>query len=106
VPEEINTDYFAFEPRITQPRLLVDERSRSFAEIDLKISAGLAMREAGRCFNCGICYGCDNCYLFCPDVSMPADGMGRTAGSLRLLQSVRALRGGVSPQRHDTGGES
>ncbi|NPU86494.1 MAG: FAD-dependent oxidoreductase [Syntrophaceae bacterium] len=70
LPEEINTDYFAFEPRITQPRLLVEERSRSFAEIDLKISAGLAMREAGRCFNCGICNGCDNCYLFCPDVSI------------------------------------
>ncbi len=70
LPEEINTDYFAFEPRITQPRLLVDERSRSFSEIDLKISAGLAMREAGRCFNCGICNGCDNCYLFCPDVSI------------------------------------
>ncbi|MGV8080818.1 MAG: FAD-dependent oxidoreductase [Syntrophales bacterium] len=70
LPEEINTDYFAFEPRITQPRLLVEERSRSFSEIDLKISAGLAMREAGRCFNCGICNGCDNCYLFCPDVSI------------------------------------
>jgi NADPH-dependent glutamate synthase beta subunit-like oxidoreductase len=70
LPEEINTDYFAFEPRITQPRLLVEERSRSFSEIDLKISAGLAIREAGRCFNCGICNGCDNCYLFCPDVSI------------------------------------
>jgi len=70
LPEEINTDYFAFEPRLSQPRLLVEERSRSFAEIDLKISAGLAMREAGRCFNCGICNGCDNCYLFCPDVSI------------------------------------
>jgi NADPH-dependent glutamate synthase beta subunit-like oxidoreductase len=79
LPEEINTDYFAFEPRITQPRLLVEERSRSFAEIDLRISAGLAMREAGRCFHCGICNGCDNCYLFCPDVSIARghEGEGR-----------------------------
>ncbi len=36
---EINTDYFQFSPRLTQPRLLKAERVRSFAEIDLKISA-------------------------------------------------------------------
>ncbi len=63
---EINTDYFRFAPRITQPRLLKGERVRSFEEIDLKIAANLAMRESERCFNCGICNGCDNCYLFLP----------------------------------------
>jgi len=68
--EEINTDYFHFAPRITQPRLLKEERLRSFAEINLKISANLAGREAERCFNCGVCNRCDNCYLFCPDVAV------------------------------------
>lgn len=67
---EINTDYFSFAPRIKQPRLLVEERSRSFSEIDLKISAGLAMQEAARCFNCGFCNNCDNCRLFCPDIAV------------------------------------
>ncbi len=67
---EINTDHFSFAPRIKQPRLLVEERSRSFSEIDLKISAGLAMQEAERCFNCGFCNNCDNCRLFCPDVAV------------------------------------
>jgi len=66
--QEINTDYFQFEPRVIQPRLLIEERTSSFDEIELKISANTAMREAGRCFNCGICNDCDNCYLFCPDV--------------------------------------
>ncbi len=70
---EINTDYFHFSPRLIQPRLLKAERVRSFAEIDLKISAGIAMREAERCFNCGICNQCDNCRLFCPDVAVVRD---------------------------------
>jgi NADPH-dependent glutamate synthase beta subunit-like oxidoreductase len=70
---DINADYFHFSPRLIQPRLLKEERRRSFAEIDLKISAGLAMREAERCFNCGICNQCDNCRIFCPDLAVVRD---------------------------------
>ncbi len=68
--EEINTDYFQFEPRMTQPRLLAEERCSSFDEVDLRISANMSLREAGRCFNCGLCNQCDNCYFFCPDVAV------------------------------------
>jgi 2-oxoacid:acceptor oxidoreductase delta subunit (pyruvate/2-ketoisovalerate family) len=68
--EEINTDHFQFIPRVTQPRLLKEERARSFEEIDLKISAHLAMKEAERCFNCGLCNQCDNCFIYCPDSSV------------------------------------
>jgi Pyruvate/2-oxoacid:ferredoxin oxidoreductase delta subunit len=68
--QEINADHFRFMPRITQPRLLKEERIRSFEEIDLKVSAHLAMQEAERCFNCGLCNQCDNCYIYCPDTSV------------------------------------
>jgi NADPH-dependent glutamate synthase beta subunit-like oxidoreductase/Pyruvate/2-oxoacid:ferredoxin oxidoreductase delta subunit len=71
--EEINTDYFSLTQGITQPRLLRDERLSSFEEVDLKISASMAMRESERCFNCGLCNQCDNCYLFCPDMSVVHD---------------------------------
>ena len=70
---EINTDYFHFDPRVKQPRLLREERSRSFGEVNLKISANLAIRETERCFNCGLCNQCDNCYLFCPDLAIKKD---------------------------------
>ena len=71
--EEINTDYFRFIPSVIQPRLLKEERVQSFEEIDLKISANLAMRESERCFNCGLCNQCDNCFIFCPDTSVIRD---------------------------------
>ena len=31
------------------------------------------MRETERCFNCGLCNQCDNCHLFCPDMSVVHD---------------------------------
>jgi len=70
---EINTDYFRYAPRMTQPRLVREERVRSFTEIDLRVSGNIAMREAERCFNCGLCNQCDNCHLFCPDLSVIHD---------------------------------
>jgi NADPH-dependent glutamate synthase beta subunit-like oxidoreductase len=68
--ENINHDHFQFRPRLIQPRLLKEERIRSFAEIELKVSAQIAMKEAERCFNCGLCNQCDNCYIYCPDASV------------------------------------
>ena len=77
---EINIDYFQFTPRVAQPRLLKEERIRSFAEVDLRISANLAMQEAARCFNCGICNQCDNCRLFCPDLAVKREETPRGRG--------------------------
>jgi Pyruvate/2-oxoacid:ferredoxin oxidoreductase delta subunit len=58
---------------MTQPRLARDERIRNFNEIDLRVADDIAMHEAKRCFNCGVCNQCDNCYLLCPDFSVVCD---------------------------------
>jgi len=78
---EINTNYFPCAERITVPTLTPDERIRAFNEIDLEISVDAAQREAKRCFSCGICNQCDNCYLFCPDLSLIHD---RASGSRHI----------------------
>ena len=79
--EEINTSYFRYADRMTQTRLVRDERIRNFNEIDLRVSDDIAMHEAERCFNCGVCNQCDNCYLLCPDFSVIHD---RVSGSRNI----------------------
>jgi len=34
------------------------------------LSAESSTAEAQRCFNCGICNRCGNCFLYCPDSSV------------------------------------
>ena len=71
---EINTDYFRYcAPHERSPASSARSASRSFTEIDLRVSGNIAMREAERCFNCGLCNQCDNCHLFCPDMSVIHD---------------------------------
>ncbi len=78
---EINTNYFHYTDRMTQTRLVPDERVRNFNEIDLRVSEEIAIQEAERCFNCGVCNQCDNCYLLCPDFSVIHD---RVSGSRNI----------------------
>ena len=80
----------ALPPALTQPRLVREERARSFAEIDLNISANLAMGEAKRCFNCGLCNQCDNCRLFCPDCRSSAIRPPRGATSITTTVKAAA----------------
>jgi Pyruvate/2-oxoacid:ferredoxin oxidoreductase delta subunit len=42
-------------------------------EVTLAYSEEEAVAEADRCMSCGVCNGCDNCYIVCPDVSVMRD---------------------------------
>lgn len=78
---EVNKAYFLRAGRMMQPMLARGERIRNFDEVELQVSEDAAVREAGRCFNCGACNQCDNCNLFCPDFSVIHD---RASGSRRI----------------------
>jgi NADPH-dependent glutamate synthase beta subunit-like oxidoreductase len=68
--EELNMSYFDHEDRLTQGKLRPETRNENFKEINLSISEGSAIQEAKRCFQCGICTTCKNCYIFCPDFTV------------------------------------
>jgi thioredoxin reductase/ferredoxin len=42
-----------------------DRLSDPFAEIDRGVTVDQAIAETARCFSCGLCFGCDNCWMYC-----------------------------------------
>jgi NADPH-dependent glutamate synthase beta subunit-like oxidoreductase/Pyruvate/2-oxoacid:ferredoxin oxidoreductase delta subunit len=47
---------------ITPPE---DRLAKPFEEIDRGVTAEQAVDETSRCFSCGLCFGCDNCWMYC-----------------------------------------
>ncbi len=68
--DELNTAYFEELARIESKSLDVVERIKRFEEVRQGFSDEELTREARRCFSCGTCTACDNCFIFCPDVAV------------------------------------
>ena len=68
--EELNTDYFQTSKRNEEHREPAKKRVKGFDEVTSTFEEDKALREAERCFSCGTCNGCENCYVFCPDASI------------------------------------
>ncbi|MDT8282118.1 MAG: FAD-dependent oxidoreductase [Gammaproteobacteria bacterium] len=64
--ESLNMEYFEPAARAEQAILPVEERIDE-TEIESGLSAQQAIHEAHRCFACGSCLRCDNCWTLCPD---------------------------------------
>ena len=71
---DLNLDYFEYKKRKKMPKAQTSKRLGSFEEVNLGLSEETAREEANRCFNCGVCNLCDNCYIFCPDVAIQKQG--------------------------------
>src|SRR4030043_1103950 len=68
--EELNTDYFELSKRQRESIGPVKGRVKGFGEVTATFPQSIALEEAERCFSCGTCNGCENCYVFCPDASI------------------------------------
>ena len=72
--EELNMDYFEPSKRQKQSKGLAKKRIRGFEEVTFTLTEDRAAKEAERCFSCGTCNECENCYVFCPDASVIKTG--------------------------------
>jgi putative selenate reductase YgfK subunit len=68
--EDMNTDYFAHSKRNLVPRIPVADAKSGYREIHTGFTDELLASEADRCFSCGVCNYCDNCWIYCPDVAI------------------------------------
>jgi Pyruvate/2-oxoacid:ferredoxin oxidoreductase delta subunit len=72
--KRLNLRYFKHAPRVKPLEREPEERVRSQKlEVRLGYSEEMSVREADRCFSCGVCNGCDNCWIVCPDTSIVRD---------------------------------
>ena len=70
----LNLRYFKHAPRTRDMEREPEDRVRSQKlEVRLGYTEEMAVREADRCFSCGVCNGCDNCWVVCPDTSILRD---------------------------------
>jgi NADPH-dependent glutamate synthase beta subunit-like oxidoreductase len=69
-PEDVNLNHFVPVPRHEDRELSGEASAAGFDEVNAGVAEQDAMDEANRCFNCGVCNGCELCMLFCPDVAI------------------------------------
>jgi formate dehydrogenase (NADP+) beta subunit len=63
----MNMTYFPHFARVKQDMLAPASRKLTQEEVIQPFSEEQAIEEANRCFSCGTCNACDNCYLVCPE---------------------------------------
>ncbi len=68
--DTLNVNYFEKQERSKSFKLSIAGRIRDFSEVNQGFSEEGAVKEANRCFHCGVCTMCENCYIFCPDAAI------------------------------------
>ena len=79
--KEINVTYYPPVDRNQPGNAEVAARLQNFEEVQQKLGSGEAVAEAERCFSCGTCIHCDNCFLYCPDMAITKQGQGYLVNS-------------------------
>ena len=64
--ERIKLDFYeAKEPAKRSQRPTEEWLSQPDDEIDLGIAEQQLLEETTRCFSCGLCFGCERCWMYC-----------------------------------------
>ena len=65
--KDLNTYYYTQEKRFSKEAVSIHTRLKNFREIYPSFDREDIIKEAERCFSCGLCFDCGNCYMYCPD---------------------------------------
>jgi 2-oxoacid:acceptor oxidoreductase delta subunit (pyruvate/2-ketoisovalerate family) len=74
--DKIVYDYFEKAPRVEKKTGDGDARKKSFDAYSTTFTTHDTAHEVARCMHCGRCTECDNCLIFCPDMSVLVRGDG------------------------------
>jgi NADPH-dependent glutamate synthase beta subunit-like oxidoreductase len=75
--DKINTLYFERSQRTIMRKLGREQALKDFSEVNQGLSPEEAGFSATRCFSCGTCNYCYNCYFFCPEGIISLDPASR-----------------------------
>ena len=76
--QQINTLYFEPSKSVKMRKRNQQKILKDFSEVNLSYSSREARLSASRCFYCGTCNYCYNCYFFCPEGVVSFDPVQRT----------------------------
>jgi NADPH-dependent glutamate synthase beta subunit-like oxidoreductase len=76
--QKINTLYFEKSARTGVRKPMRTIRLKTFSEVNLAPGHEKAAQSALRCYSCGKCNGCLNCYYYCPEGVVTVDPESRT----------------------------
>jgi NADPH-dependent glutamate synthase beta subunit-like oxidoreductase len=76
--DRINTLFFEHSKKFNIRKLRLDQRQRGFSEVNRGLSIEEASLSTSRCFSCGTCNYCYNCYFFCPEGAISLDPLHET----------------------------
>ena len=71
--QQINTLYFEPSRRVRMRKRHRNKVLKGFSEVNLGFNSEEASFSASRCFSCGTCNYCYNCYFFCPEGAISFD---------------------------------
>jgi len=74
---QLNTLYFEHSKRVEMSKLNRNKALKGFSEVNLGLTSDEAGISASRCFSCGTCNYCYNCYFFCPEGVVSLDPQHR-----------------------------
>jgi NADPH-dependent glutamate synthase beta subunit-like oxidoreductase/Pyruvate/2-oxoacid:ferredoxin oxidoreductase delta subunit len=65
-PTRLKLEFYEEKPRAERGHVPAAERlARPHAEIDLGITQEQVVEESKRCLSCGLCFGCERCWMYC-----------------------------------------